>query len=77
MTEQQAAEIDRHDFDSGHTGMSERCNALVMRNGTADICEKPRIHLAHGLDPWCRFCYPEGHSVYEPCAAHGQGQSDA
>ena len=59
-----------HDFDPGHTGMSDRCNVPVMRDGAADDCGLPRVHSAHGLDPWCRGCNPEGESVYAPCAKH-------
>lgn len=65
-----------HEFDPGHTGMSDRCNALVMRDGAADDCGLPRVHSTHGLDPWCRGCNPEGASVYAPCAKH-EGWKDS
>lgn len=69
MTDEKDANMD-HEFDPGHTGLSDRCNALVMRDGAADDCGLPRIHSTHGLDPWCRGCNPEGESVYAPCAKH-------
>lgn len=33
-----------HAFNPGHTGLSERCNALVVRDGAADECGMPREH---------------------------------
>ena len=57
-----------HDFNPGHTGMSDRCNALVMRDGAADDCGLPRAkhasdehdapvpHPYHHASLWCDMC---------------------
>lgn len=42
-------QIPDHTFDAGWSGMSEQCNALVMREGAADDCNLPRGQ--HGQAP--------------------------